>query len=78
MLAAHELFVVRRPIAFRKDDPVKWFEIVAAIKVDKSSRHNSLPAHGSLHPCGTPKRRRLLQPGHRCSRRQITADFPGT
>ena len=54
MLAAHEFFFVRRTIALRQDDPVKWFEVVAAVKVDKSGSHNSLPRTSTAAPAEIP------------------------
>ncbi len=43
MLRAHEFFPLVGTVAFGQDQPVESFELVVAIKVDKRSRHNTLP-----------------------------------
>ena len=75
--AAHEFFVFGRAIALRKDDPVEWFEVVAAIKVDKCSRHMPSPDRFPS-PLGKPNAAAWLRPGPPVQPEAITADFPGT
>ena len=53
-------------------------EIFAAIKVDKCSRHQSLPRTGLPSPLESPNAAAWLRPGPPVQPEAIIADFPGT
>jgi hypothetical protein len=78
MPSAHEFLAVGRAIALRQDQPIKWFEIFAAVKVDKSGSHKPSPARETPAPLAEVSnaaawlRRATGQP------EAITAVFPGT